>query len=135
MAHTPSQLPKSPTTLVSQPFLSTRSWWLKILGAGAVGVVISCRAFIGQRWNDATPFQRIGMFVATPLVAMVIAGVLLRADLARRRLRAGEPVSWITRLFFGYGIWSLLIWVVVLLLVGFPLAIILGNLTADRPAG
>ena len=57
------------------------------------------------------------------------------ADVTRRRLHAGERVSVFSRVLFGAGIWSLLLWIIGLLVIGFPLAIWLGNMTWDRPAG
>jgi len=66
---------------------------------------------------------------------MLGAGVLLRADAVRHQLRAGSRVGLFSLALFGAGIWSLLIWLVLALLIGFPIAIWIGSMTADRSAG
>lgn len=50
-------------------------------------------------------------------------------------LHAGQQVGAVLRLLFGAGVWSVIVWFLVLLVVGFPVAIGLGNMTWTRPAG
>ena len=77
----------------------------------------------------------VATLVAMPLFYLVGGVFLSTADTVRGRLRAGEPVGVTLRLLFGAGIWSLLIWLILFLLVGFCLAIWVGNMTWNRPAG
>jgi hypothetical protein len=80
----------------------------------------------------------IATLIGVPAI-MTTAGIFLAtADAIRRPShagRAGAPVPVPLRVLFGAGIWSLLFWVIVVLIVGFPLAIWLGKMTWTRPAG
>lgn len=108
--------------------------WLKILGAGLVGLVVAVRVALHEG-NGGPPLQRIFTLIAVPLFSMLAGGILCRADTIRRQVREGKPVGMLSRLFFAAGIWSVLIWMIVTLLVGFPVAIWIGNMTFQRPAG
>lgn len=114
---------------------SQQTWWLlKIAGAGLVGLAIAIRVALMNRDRLAIA-AHVATLVIVPTAAIGCAVALMRADSVRRRLRRGESVGLLSRILFGAGIWSLLIWIVGALLMGFPLAVWLGALTADRPAG
>jgi hypothetical protein len=114
-------------------FRSDRSWPLKVGGAGLFGYLAAAVVDLGNEGRRRA--IRLGMLIAMPLFAMAAACILIRADVVRRRLRAGHAVGPITRLLFASGVWSLLIWIIGVMLLGFPLAIWIGGLTAEQPAG
>ena len=134
MAEPESESTRSTGNFLDRLFRSDRAWLLKILGAGAVGLLIALRVAWWNRQRLALAGQLFTL-VLVPVVAMGLAVALMRADSVRRRVRGGEPVGLAARILFGAGVWSLLIWVVAALLIGFPLAIWLGSVTAHRPAG
>ena len=115
-------------------FRSDRLPIIKVAGAGLVGLIIAARVVWQQR-HRMGPFSTGLTLVIVPFLTMLITIALVRADSVGRELSAGHRVGTFSRILFGAGIWSLLIWIVGLLLVGFPLAIWLGSLTAHRPAG
>ena len=109
-------------------------WIVRVLGAagfgfaGALYVILRDMATISAEYVVAT-------LIGVPAF-MTAAGLLLAtADTTRQRLRAGQQVGAVLRLLFGAGVWSVVVWFVLLLIVGFPLAIWLGNMTWTRPAG
>ena len=109
-------------------------WLVRVLGAAGFGFALALYVVLRDM---ATIFAE---FVVATLIGvpafMTAAGLLLAtADTTRKRLHAGQQVGAVLRLLFGAGIWSVLVWLVVLLVVGFPLAIWLGNMTWTRPAG
>jgi hypothetical protein len=109
-------------------------WPAKILAAGDVGLTIAAAALIAM-WFEGKAALSFLEVVATlfmmPTLFMLAASILARADVVRSRVRTGAPVGRFSRLFFAAGAWSVLAWVVaVLLLVGFPLAVWVGSLAA-----
>ena len=68
-----------------------------------------------------------------PLLIMMGAALLVLADVTRRRVRDGKRTDPLARLLFGAGVWSLVLWTIGALLVGFPLAFWLGSMTAAPP--
>jgi hypothetical protein len=78
----------------------------------------------------------IATLIGVPAIMTTAGIVLATADVIRREShRAGAPVPVLLRVLFGAGIWSLLLWVIIVLIAGFPLAIWLGTITWNRPAG
>ena len=124
----------SPGNRFDRLFKSERSWLVKVGGAGVFGLIVAGR-IVRQHWNDSPISARVSTLVAVPLFVMLLAGALVRADAVRRQMRTGGRIGPFSRFLFGAGIWSLLIWVFVALLIGFPLAIWLGSMTSERPAG
>lgn len=115
-------------------FTSRLSWLPKIIGAGVVGVVIAARVV----WIDVPNIPLPGKILAlviTATLTMAGAGLLIRADVVRKRVEDGQTVGFISRLLFASGIWSGLIWIVLAMLIGFPLAIWIGSLTSNMPRG
>lgn len=119
---------------LDQWFHAEAAWPWKMVGAAVVGLVLAVRvAWLNrQRFTVAA---HIATLLVVPAGAVLCAVALTRADSVRRRVLSGEQVGYLSRILFGAGIWSLLLWVVGLLVTGFPLAVWLGSLTADRPAG
>jgi hypothetical protein len=113
---------------------SERNWLAKVAGSGVFGLCIAARV-VWRYGNAFSISQQLFMLFGIPVGLMLCVCPLVRADIVRHRMRAGGVVGPFSRLLFGAGIWSFLIWVVVVLLIGFPLAIWLGNMTAQRPAG
>ena len=104
------------------------------MAAGFLGLMIAVR--VVWRQGDALPLSaRITTLITIPTLVMLAGTVLARADWVRGQARGGQPVGRLSGLFFGAGVWSLMIWGIAALLVGFPLAIWLGSLTSGRPAG
>jgi len=115
-------------------FRSDRGWLLKTAGAGALGLAIAARTAWEMRLR-ASLAEQIAVLVTIPTFFALAAALLVRADVVWHKLRAGFLPGPVLRLLFGAGIWSVLAWVVLVLFVGLPLAIVVGNLTADHPPG
>ncbi len=115
-------------------FKSERWWLLKVAGAGVLGLLMAIRV-VWELRNELAPFEMMAYLVVISALVMLMAGAFVRADTIRCRISAGEPVGLVSRVLYGAGIWSLLFWVVGLLIVGFVLAIWLGRMTWDQPAG
>jgi hypothetical protein len=115
-------------------FKSERSWLVKLAGASVFGLATAGQIVWWNR-NGFSISAKLYTLAAVPVLVMLGAGALLRADAVRRQLRAGNRIGPFSRLIFGAGIWSLLIWVVLALFIGFPVAIWIGAMTSDRPAG
>ena len=114
-------------------FKSERSRLLKVAAAALIGLYIAFQVVAEHRnlpWGE-----RVCLLVVLPAFFLAAASVLVRADVVRRRLRAGYAVGRVSRLLFASGVRSLLIWTIGVLLLGFPLAIWIGTLTAEQPAG
>lgn len=109
-------------------------WAVRVSAAGALGLVFGVVVIVKGAGRGSVA-EMIGLLVAAPAFCTAAGVALATADTVRTRLRAGEPVGILARLLFASGMWSLLIWAVVVLIAGFPLAIWLGNLTWSRPAG
>ena len=110
-------------------FSAELKWLPKLLGAGAVGLAIALTVL----WKSPTTFDfvaKVAILIIVPAFSMLAAGALIRADIVQKRLESGGSIGPLSRLFFGLGIWSLLIWIFAALLVGFPLAIWLGSVTS-----
>jgi len=105
---------------------------LKIGGAGVFGVV----AAIPTAWEAfqaGSLAEALLTLAAMPLLIMMGAALLVLADVTRRRVRDGKRTDPLARLLFGAGVWSLVLWTIGALLVGFPLAFWLGSMTAAPP--
>ncbi len=101
------------------------------MGLGLVVAMFTVWKF-GQAYSV---FETAATFVLSTAITTVLGLLLVRADTVRHRVHAGQPVGVLSRLFFGAGIRSLFAWLIVLLIVGFPLAIWLGTMTSSMPAG
>ncbi len=115
-------------------FESSPRWWVKVAGAAGFGLVISVAVAIKAR-RSLSWEAMIGMMVAFPVFAALGGMLLATADATRSRIQAGQRVGFLSRVLFGAGIWSLLVWVIIFLPVGFVLAILLGTMTSNHPAG
>lgn len=118
---------------VDRLFRSEKGWLAKVAGAGLAGLWIAVK--VAQRVNHPSPWVKLFCVLVPTSIVMLIAVALIRADTVRCRIRAEEHVGLISYVLFGAGIWSLLFWIVLVLLAGVPLAIVIGNLTAGRPPG
>lgn len=121
------------TRFINRLFTAELNWIPKLLGAGVVGLAIAIRV-VWINWATLTFAATTFTLIIVPALTVLAAGALVRADVVHKRREAGLPIGPITRLFFGSGIWSLLIWIFAFLLVGFPLAIWIGSLTSGVPA-
>jgi hypothetical protein len=110
-------------------------WREKVIGAGLFGLFVAVEIVVWRSRDGASFLEQVVVLIAIPTLIMVAGGALARADFVRRRLRAGKPVGPVSRLFFGAGVWSFLIWIIAMLVIGFPLAIWIGSLTSEMPAG
>jgi len=119
-------------------FESDPRWLVRVGAAGACGLILAVYCAVKGFWQGRIAFSIsmiIAMLIGIPAFWIVGGAFLASADMTRRRLRAGEPVGVVSRVLFGAGVWSLLFWFILLLIVGFPLAIWLGNVTWNRPPG
>ena len=109
-------------------------WLVRVTAAAGLGIAMALYVVLKERAAISVD-QMIATLVGVPAF-MTTAGLLrATADTTRQRLHAGQQVGAVLRLLFGAGIWSMLVWIVAILIVGFPLAIWLGNMTWTRPAG
>ena len=109
-------------------------WLVRVLAAAGFGFALALYVVLKNMATISAEYV-IATLIGVPAF-MTAAGLLLAtADTVRRQLRAGESVPAVLRLLFGAGIWSVLVWFVVFLIVGFPVAIWLGSMTWTRPAG
>src|SRR5688500_16524234 len=95
---------------VDRLFRSSHHTLVKISVAGIVGLLLSIRVV----WWNRGRFSVLAAVIAVITIMAVSMGVgtaLIMADAVRTRVRAGEQVSFVSRLAFGYGIWSLLLWI------------------------
>jgi hypothetical protein len=107
---------------------------MRVAAAAGLGIAMALYIVLKERATISVD-QVIATLTGIP-ASMTAAGLLLAtADTTRQRLHAGQQVGAVLRLLFGAGIWSMLVWIVAILIVGFPLAIWLGNMTWTRPAG
>ncbi len=115
-------------------FESNPVWLVRVTGAAGFGLVISVAVVI-KAWRSLPWGAMIATLVAFPLFAAVAGMLLATADATRCRIRAGQRVRVLSRVLFGAGIWSLLVWVIIVFPVGFVLAILLGAMTWNNPPG
>lgn len=121
-------------TLFVTLFESDPRWWVRVAGAAGLGLALDV-VFVIKAWGSLPSRAMIVALVGFP-ASMAVAGVLLAtADATRWRIRAGQRVGILSRVLFGAGIWSLLVWAIVIIPVGTALAILLGSMTWNRPAG
>ncbi len=108
-------------------FETDRRWLLRMLAAGGYGLLIAIAA-VWQGQAKFDPAAMISVLIALPAL-FVLAGLFLATkDVVRQRLQKGESVGRLSRLLFGRGAWSLILWIVIVLTLGFPLAIFLGSI-------
>jgi hypothetical protein len=115
-------------------FESDPRWWRRALAPAGCGLIIAVGATWQLRakivWGEAIAilFMLPGFFLA--------AGCLLATmDNVQQRIRSGQAVSRLSRMLFGMHEVSVVIWFILLLIVGFPLAFWIGNLTWRQHAG
>lgn len=115
-------------------FESDSRWAMRVAAAGGCGLLLAiCCAW--RMRNDVSLRVITTILLACPLFYLTAGAFLATADTIRQRLHTGKPVGLILRILFGSGIWSVLVWLIILLIVGFPLAIWIGSMTYTRPAG
>jgi hypothetical protein len=108
----------------------------KLLAGFGFGLFFACICVALKLESGPAPdFLRfsVACFVALPILFTLLVAIFLWADVVRGRKRNGERVGIFSQLFFGFGIWSLLIWIVLLAAGGFPLAIWIGSKTSGVP--
>ena len=115
-------------------FESNPGWLARVAGAAGFGLLLGVGVVI-KTWRSLPWGVVIAMLVAFPLFAAVAGMLLATADATRFRIRANQRVGFFSRVLFGAGIWSLLVWVIIVFPVGFVLAILLGVMTWNHPPG
>jgi hypothetical protein len=109
-------------------------WLVRAAAAAGLGIAMALYVVLKERAAISVD-QMIATLVGVPAF-MTTAGLLrATADTTRQRLHAGQQVGAVLRLLFGAGVWSVVVWCVVLPIVGFPLVIWPGNMTWARSAG
>jgi hypothetical protein len=82
-----------------------------------------------ERGAEFSPGEAVATLICAPACCLIAGVFLATKDAIDWRLRAGRSVGKVLRAAFGMHVWSLLFWFVSLLLIGFPFAVCLGNLT------
>ena len=111
-------------------FETDSRWLCRALAAGACGLTIAAAVVL----EEGAKLRRVEIIVTVTMLPafFLLAGCLLATiDSVRRRIQAGAEVGWLTRVFFG-SLFSVCLWFAILLAVGFPIAVFLGNLTWNR---
>ena len=109
-------------------------WIVRVSGAAGFGFALALYVALKEMATISVD-QVIATLIGVPAFVTATGLLLATADTTRKRLHAGQQVGAVLRLLFGAGVWSVVVWIIVLLIVGFPLAIWLGNMTWTRPAG
>jgi hypothetical protein len=105
-------------------------WLRRVLAAGGCGLVIAV-AVVLKEVGKLRSNEIIAVLTMLPAF-FLLAGVLLATtDGVRRRIESGARVGWASRVFFG-SLLSAWVWLAVLVVVGLPLATIIGSLTWRR---
>lgn len=103
--------------LIRQPQASDRiegSAWIKVLIGALTTPLVVVAFLVGQVFAGAaggawiTASIVIPMLVCAGLVGGALGALLALKDYVDKRLLAGQPITFPLRLFFGYGLWSLL---------------------------
>jgi hypothetical protein len=98
------------------------------LAAGGFGLAIAAViVWLAELSSD----EIIAVLTLLPAFFLLAGCLLATIDIVRTRIKSGEEVGWLLRVFFGRML-SVWLWFVVLLIVGFPLAVFIGSLTWKR---
>ena len=111
-------------------FETDSRWCLRVLAAGACGFVIACGVVL-KDFAKLEAGEMIAVLTVLPGFFLLAGCLLATMDSVRKRIESGAQVSWLLRAFFG-SLLSAWLWVAVILIVGFPLAAFIGNLTWKR---
>jgi hypothetical protein len=102
----------------------------KILVAAGLGLMLSL--VLALKVKGMTAMQWCISTVVICGTFSSIATLFLLVDRTQRRIKNGERVGLIARVLFGAGMASALIWVLIAIGIGFPLAIWLGGRNPGR---
>jgi peptidoglycan/LPS O-acetylase OafA/YrhL len=108
-------------------FESDQRWLVRAISAGACGLIISIGA-VWQLRGQISFWELVATFLAVPLFFLMGGGLLATKDSVIERLHSGQNVGRVSYALFAMGMWSLLIWFILVLIVGFPIMVLLGNL-------
>lgn len=111
-------------------FESDPRWLWRVLAAGALGLVLALET-VWQGRAKLGPGVVIALLISLPAFFLAGGCLLATMDSVRQRIRSDRSIGRFARVFFGRW-WSLLLWFILLLLIGFPLAVFVGNLTWRR---
>jgi uncharacterized membrane protein len=103
-------------------------WVWRVLAAGGCGLFLAI-AFLVRCGAEASIFEAVVALVMLPLSFLAGGFLLATMDEVRRRTEAGHTVSRAARILFGMRAWSLLLWFTIVLILGFPIAALIGALT------
>ena len=92
-------------------FRNDRWVWLKMGGGALATVFIALRSFRMQEAHALTDNTRIAILAVAAALGAILGLALSLKDAVQRRKTAGKPVNPLLQLYFGAGVWSLLIWI------------------------
>lgn len=121
---------------LNDAFVRDQSIWLKIGGGAFIGGVIALSTIVRDRSQTFQGTLGMILVAATALVGGCVGLFLSIKDVVRSRRDAGKSVNPVLRLFFGMGIVSILLWIVLAfaLAIGFSLLDAMSVTKKHRPA-
>ena len=99
-----------------------------VYGAFILGVVVAINVALESR-NDLPLAAIYSQLVFLPLMFTIAGAALWWSDFIRKNIQSEAQVSLASRVFFASGLWSVAAWFSSVLILGFPLAILLGTLS------
>jgi hypothetical protein len=115
--------------LLVNVFETDPRWLWRVLAAGGFGLLIAVGVVLYG--EDLGSGAIICILIMLPMFCLIAGCLLATIDTIRKRIESGAAVNRLSRVLFG-GLWSVWLWFAVLLVVGFPLAILIGILTWKR---
>jgi hypothetical protein len=102
------------TSTLNDLFSGGASVWFKIGGAAVATPLIAFFSALRAERSEDMHHPRDPWLMATIFICLTVAGAVLGAalslkDIVQARMTAGRPVAFPLKLFFGFGIWSLLL--------------------------
>lgn len=98
---------------LDEAFRSDRSIWIKIGGCAFVGTLAGLKGANNLNAENRSSALVVGITIAIPALIGAVLGLCLSLkDVVKRRLNDGQSVNLVLRAYFGWGIGSLLLWVV-----------------------
>ena len=107
-------------------FETDSRWRRRVLAAGACGLVVA-GAIVFQEGARLRRAETIAVLSMLPVFFLLAGCLLATVDSVRSRIRSGAKVGLLSQVFFG-SLSSVWLWFVLLLIIGFALAVFIGSL-------
>jgi hypothetical protein len=111
-----------------ETFETDPRWLWRALAAGVFGLVVAAEA-VWQSGEDVTTVEGMAMIFGFSVFSLAGGCLLAIKDIVRGRMKSRQKVGYVSQILFGLQWRSLMLWFVLLLVIGFPLAALIGNLT------